>query len=212
MAGHSIVVHGPSRSFQDGDPFLEQAVSRGTVEVHLGVGARQEVPESDGFACTLIELDLECLGVHTGESGGREGDRRVGFCRWQVGDRDPSGLIELVTQPGTHPDALAAARGLFVNCGLTTSVCRDAAGRILDRLLRPYFNDALRGLDQGLASAADLDKTVRLGLGYPEGPIALLERVGMVRQHDASRALFEAHGLRSFAPARRAIVASERRR
>ena len=211
MRAYSIIAHGPSRSFPGGDPFLAGAEPGTAVQVHLGVGAREAVPPVDGATCVLIELDLEVLGVHTGEHAAAEGDCRVGFARWQVGDSEPSGLVELVVQPNTDPDALEAARAVFTGAGLSVAVCRDFAGRILDRLLRPYFNDALRALDHGLATAADLDKTVRLGLGYPEGPIALLERVGLARHHEVARHLFEAYGTPGFAPSRRAVVAAARR-
>jgi 3-hydroxybutyryl-CoA dehydrogenase len=211
MSAYSIIAHGPSRSFPDGDPFLAGAEPGARVQVHVGVGAQEAVPPADGAVCVLIELGLECLGVHTGERASAEGDCKVGFARWQLGDSEPSKLVELVVQPDTEPDAVEAARAVFAGAGLSVAVCRDFAGRILDRLLRPYFNDALRALDHGLATAADLDKTVRLGLGYPEGPIALLERVGLARHHDVARHLFEAYGTPGFAPARRAVVAAARR-
>ena len=212
MASYSIVVHGPSRSFAPDDPFLEGAVSNATVQVHLGVLSDQLVESDEQAICTLVELDIECLGVHTGETCGSEGDNRIGFARWQLGDREPSNLIELVVQPATPDAAVEAARSVFVEADMKVAVCRDFSGRILDRLLRPYFNDALRALDEGLATAADLDKTVRLGLGYPEGPISLLERVGLARHHDVSHALLEAYGMPGYVPARRAVVAKARQR
>jgi 3-hydroxybutyryl-CoA dehydrogenase len=90
------------------------------------------------------------------------------------------------------------------------AVCNDFPGRIVDRLIRPYFNAALRRLDEKLATADDLDKTLRLGLGYPEGPIALLERTGLVHHHDVTAALHRALGQEPYAPARRAQVAQQR--
>jgi 3-hydroxybutyryl-CoA dehydrogenase len=163
-------------------------------------------------AYELVELGIECLGVHTGEDAGREGDHRLGYARWRLGDGEPSNLVELVTQPGTGPTALAAARAAFEAEGLVVAVCRDRPGRILDRLLRPYFNDALRALDHGLATAEDLDKTVRLGLGYPEGPIGLLHRTGLAHHHDVTKALFDLIGEPAFFPPRRAAVAHARNR
>jgi 3-hydroxybutyryl-CoA dehydrogenase len=106
--------------------------------------------------------------------------------------------------------ALAAATQLFESVGLQVAVCGDFAGRIVDRLVRPYYNAALRRLDEGLASADDLDTTLRLGLGYPEGPIALLERTGLAHHFDVTQALFEAYGDAAYAPARRARVAKQR--
>jgi 3-hydroxybutyryl-CoA dehydrogenase len=80
----------------------------------------------------------------------------------------------------------------------------------VDRLIRPYLNAALRRLDEGLATADDMDATLKLGLGYPEGPIALLERTGLAAHFDVSQALYEALGDAAYAPARRARVAKLR--
>lgn len=210
MPTFSIVDHGPSRSFPAGDPFRARAAAGGDVVVHCGVPAGAPVDADPAATCTLVELGTESLGVHTGEDSGREGDTRVGFARWRLGNGQPGDLVELVTQPGTVPAALEAARATFEGAGFRVAVCRDRAGRILDRMLRPYFNDALRALDDGLASPGDLDKTVRLGLGYPEGPIALLYRTGLAHHHEITRALFAATGERAFAPPRRAAVAALR--
>jgi 3-hydroxybutyryl-CoA dehydrogenase len=160
----------------------------------------------------LIELGTECLGVHTGERGGEEGANVVGFARFRLGDAEPSDLVELVRQPRTRAAAIEAARTLFEFVGLKVAVCGDFPGRIVDRLVRPYYNAALRRLDEGLASASDLDLTLRLGLGYPEGPIALMEKTGLARHCEVTQALYEALGDPAYAPARRAQVAKQRER
>jgi 3-hydroxybutyryl-CoA dehydrogenase len=72
------------------------------------------------------------------------------------------------------------------------------------------YNAALRFLDEGLASAAAMDTTCRLGLGYPDGPIERVVRGGLARHHDVTRALFEAYGTAAYAPPRRAVVARQR--
>src|SRR5258708_6199445 len=93
MRAYSIIAHGPSRSFPEQDPFLAGAQSGAAVQVHVGVGAREPVAASEGAMCVLIEVDLECLGVHTDEHASTEGDSRVGFARWQLGDSAPSNLV-----------------------------------------------------------------------------------------------------------------------
>jgi 3-hydroxybutyryl-CoA dehydrogenase len=157
-----------------------------------------------------IELGLECLGVHTGEARAQEGSNAVGFARFRLGRADPTPLVELVRQPATRPSAIEAARTAFEAAGLKVAVCGDFPGRIVDRLIRPYLNAALRRLDEKLASADDLDKTLCLGLGYPEGPISLLERTGLAEHHDVTLALYYALGQEPYAPARRAQVAKLR--
>lgn len=207
---HHIIDHGSSRSFPADHPFRTAATGDAAASVDVHLGRSGDVPVVPGKACVLIELDVECLGTHTGESDGSEGDVRIGFSRWVLGDEVASDLVELVVQPCTEPEALTVARELFQQHGFRVAVCADAPGRILNRLVRPYFNDALRALDEGVATAADLDKTVRLGLGYPEGPIALLRRSGLHEHHRVTTELHEQLGEPAFLPARRATVAADR--
>ena len=201
-----IVAAGESRSFAAGDAFLSQAATSGDVTVHLG---GSYVPDASKTA-VLVELDTECLGVHTGEDSGREGSNAVGFARYRNGNDAPSKLVEVVRQPNTSAEALAAARAIFEVQGLDVVVCADQPGRIIDRLVRPKYNDALRFLDEGLASAADMDKTCCLGLGYPDGPIERVTRGGLARHFDVTSAIYGMTGLAGYAPARRAVVAKAR--
>jgi 3-hydroxybutyryl-CoA dehydrogenase len=210
---YRIVSAGESRSFPASHAFTEKADGQGAARVFTGSGAGQAFASAgDLGACPFvaIELGTECLGVHTGESAGKEGSNVVGFARFRLGRADPSPLIELVRQPNTRDSALAAAKAAFEAAGLKVAVCGDFPGRIVDRLIRPYLNAALRRLDEKLASAEDMDKTLCLGLGYPEGPISLLERTGLAEHHDVTQALYVALGQEPYAPARRAQVAKAR--
>ena len=207
---YAIVSRGESRSFPEGDAFLAGAASIKQAEVVLYLGERHA--EDPSKAAILVELGAESLGVHTGEALGGEGSNVLGFARYRNGADAPSPLVELVRQPQTPDGALADARLVFEAAGLTVVVCADQAGRIVDRLVRPKYNAALRLLDEGLASARDLDLTCRLGLGYPDGPIERVERGGLAYHPEVSAALFEAYGAAAYAPARRAQVAAVRRR
>jgi 3-hydroxybutyryl-CoA dehydrogenase len=206
MMRYTLIQQGVSRSFPAGDAFLDGAADDGEVAVYLGA---PYVPD-ESKAAILVELGTECLGVHTGEAEGEEGSNVLGFARYRNGDDAPSPLVELVRQPKTADAAIAAARAVLEGAGLTVAVCGDQAGRIIDRLVRPKYNDALRLLDEGLASAADMDLTCRLGLGYPDGPIERVARGGLAHHHDVCAALFESYGTPAYAPARRAHVAKAR--
>jgi len=210
---HRVIQSGASRSFPEAHPLLDNASPGGEVLVLTGIDAGRafaELADTAAFTAILIELGTECLGVHTGESRGTEGSNVLGFARFRLGDAKPSDLVEIVRQPETAPEAIAAARALFEAHGLKTAVCGDFPGRIVDRLVRPYYNAALGRLDAKLATADDMDLTLKLGLGYPEGPIALLERTGLAAHHDVSAALHAALGDPAYAPARRAQVAKAR--
>ena len=204
---YAIVQQGKSRSFPDGDPFLDGAAPDGEIVLYLRAPHRADT----GKKAILVELGTECLGVHTGEGYGDEGSNVLGFARYRNGDDPPSSLIELVVQPNSAPSAIEAARALFESVGLEVAVCTDQAGRIVDRLIRPVYNAALRFLDEGLASAEAMDATCRLGLGYPDGPIERVMRGGLARHHEITSVLFEVYGTAAYAPARRAVIARQRK-
>ena len=209
---YEILTLGDSASFPDSHALLERASRTGEVLLVIGnrvAEALERVGARDRYRAVVVELGNECLGLYTGESRGEEGSHMLGFARFRLGNDPVSNLVELVRQPATPVAAIDAARAVFEAAGLQVSVCADVPGRIVNRLVRPYYNAALRRLDEGLASAADMDTTLRLGLGYPEGPIGLLERSGLAHHYDVTRALYEASGDPGYFPARRAQVASQ---
>lgn len=210
---YAILQRGESRSFPASDPFLAGAVPEAAApgEAHVLLCLGVPPPEEPRHAAILVELGSECLGVHTGEAEGDEGSNVLGFARYRNGTDAPSPLVELVRQPRTPETAVAAARAVLEAAGLTVVVCTDQAGRIVDRLVRPKYNAALRFLDEGLATQADMDLTCRLGLGYRDGPIERVARGGLAHHHDVSRVLFAVYGTPAYAPARRAVVAAQRR-
>ena len=213
---YAILDTGNSRSFPAEHPLLTgaaKALKSAEIVIVLGEHAGNHAKSLGKWKdkkAVLIELATDSLGVHTGESRAEEGSNALGFARFHLGDAEPTNLVELVRQPRTDEAALAAAKQIFESVGLQVAVCGDFAGRIIDRLVRPYYNAALRRLDEGLATADDLDTTLKLGLGYPEGPISLLERTGLAHHFDVTQALFEATGEAAYAPARRARVARAR--
>lgn len=210
---YKVVNAGESRSFNSAHAFLDQSSATGAGVVYIGTDAGTVFAKAGDLSSSsfvAIELGEECLGVHTGEGTGDEGSNVVGFARFRMGKGEPSALIELVRQPNTAASAIDAAKAAFEAAGLKVAVCGDFPGRIVNRLIRPYLNSALRRLDERLASAQDLDKTLCLGLGYPEGPISLLDRTGLAEHFDVTNALHTALGQEPYAPARRAQVAKAR--
>ena len=199
---------GESRSFPDGQ--FEMA-GNGLVLAGLPQGLGK-VERLGAFDFVAVELGTECLGDHIGLEADSGCANVVGFARFRLGDGAPTQLIELVSLPDTDPAAVAAAKTAFESARFKVARCADTPGRIVDRLIRPYFNAVLRRLDEGLASAEDMDRTLQLGLGYPEGPNALLARTGLEHHHDVTSALYGALGDPDFASARRSQVAKSRSR
>jgi 3-hydroxybutyryl-CoA dehydrogenase len=202
---YAIQQKGDSRSFPPGDAFLAGAAADAEVVLHLGAPYVADA----GRTALLVELNTECLAEHVDEAAATS--RNVlGFARYRNGADAPSKLIELVRLSVTDPAAVDAAKAVFEAAGFTVVVCADQPGRILDRLLRPKYNAALRFLDEGLATAQDMDTTCKLGLGYPDGPIERVLRGGLAHHHDVTRALFETYGTPAYAPPRLAVAAARR--
>ena len=88
-------------------------------------------------------------------------------------------LVEVVGTDATDDEVLAAARAFGVACGKTPITCKDTPGFVVNRLLVPYMGQALQMLERGDASAADIDTAMKLGCGYPMGPIELTDYVGL---------------------------------
>lgn len=199
---------GPSRSFPEGDVFLSGASAAEGADILLLSGVAF-VADPDKRAI-LIELGSESLAEHIGDNSTQA--NVLGFARYRNGDDAPSKLIELVRPSSASDAAVAASTALFVTAGLEVAMSADQIGRIINRLVVPKYNAALRFLDEGLATQSDMDLTCKLGLGYPDGPLDRVIRGGLARHYDVTRALFETYGTSAYAPPRRAIVAHQRDR
>ena len=97
-------------------------------------------------------------------------------------------LVEVVRPLTASDETIAAARQFAEACGKTPVEVKDQAGFIVNALLFPYLNNAIRLLEQGVASVEDIDAAMKGGCGFPMGPFALLDLVGL----DTSLAILDA--------------------
>ncbi|MBA2327658.1 MAG: 3-hydroxyacyl-CoA dehydrogenase family protein [Actinobacteria bacterium] len=97
-------------------------------------------------------------------------------------------LVELVRAEKTSDDTIAAARAFAESCGKTVVDVRDQAGFVVNALLFPYLNNAVKLLAGGVASRDDIDAAMKGGCNFPMGPLELLDLVGL----DTSLAIIEA--------------------
>ncbi len=82
-----------------------------------------------------------------------------------------------------------------------TPVCTsDRPGFIVNRLLVPYLLDAVRALEEGVASIVDVDQSMKLGCGHPMGPLTLLDFVGLDTTYYIANVMFDEFKERRFAP------------
>jgi 3-hydroxybutyryl-CoA dehydrogenase len=210
-----IIDTGNSRAFGKSDPFRNQARSSASdVAIVLGTDITRGLIQiaQASFVTVLVELQTECLSAHVPDNFGREGGNVIGFSRYRLGNSTLTNLVELVVQPETEESAKSAAIAVFESAGLNPVMCRDMPGRIVDRLIRPYFNQALAALDDGLADSDQLDRALMLGLGYRRGPIDLMRESGLEDHFHVTDAIYRATGDVAYLPARRAQSAVDRRR
>lgn len=87
-------------------------------------------------------------------------------------------VVEIGRSSATDDATVAVLRELVSRIGAEPVVCRDRAGLVVDALLMPHLNDAVRMLDEGYASVQDIDQALQFGLGYPVGPFAMIDQIG----------------------------------
>src|SRR5690606_34968275 len=105
----------------------------------------------------LIEVGNRFLADAIGLQATGDNANVLGFSHYRNGADEPSKLVEVVRASWTTDDAVAAARAALEEAGFISVVCTDQPGRIIDRLVRPKYNAALRFLDEGLATQTDID-------------------------------------------------------
>lgn len=88
-------------------------------------------------------------------------------------------LVEIIPAIQTDPATTAVARELGKAFGKSPITCKDTPGFVLNRLLVPYMMDAIRLLEDGVASAEDIDTAMKLGAGMPMGPLELQDFAGV---------------------------------
>ena len=97
-------------------------------------------------------------------------------------------LVEVVRPITASDEVIAAARAFAEACGKSPIEVKDTAGFVVNALLFPYLNDAVRLLERGVATMEDIDSAMQGGANMPMGPFALLDLVGL----DVSVAILDA--------------------
>ncbi|KIK22730.1 hypothetical protein PISMIDRAFT_679948 [Pisolithus microcarpus 441] len=88
-------------------------------------------------------------------------------------------LVELISAVQTAPETLAHARAFAEACGKEVATSQDVPGFVSNALLMPFINEAIMCLEKGIATRDDIDKTFRLGMNHPMGPLQLADFIGL---------------------------------
>jgi 3-hydroxybutyryl-CoA dehydrogenase len=110
------------------------------------------------------------------------------------------GLAEVVQTSLSSDKTVAAGLALAARLGLSVVRAPDRPGFLVGALLYPHLADAVRMVQDGYATAADVDTAMTLGCGYPRGPFQLLDSAGAAAVLAGLRAMYDAYGYPSFAP------------
>ncbi len=102
-------------------------------------------------------------------------------------------LVEIVRPITAGEETIVEARSFAEACGKTAIVVKDQAGFVVNALLFPYLNNAVRLLEGNVASMEDIDEAMTGGCGFPMGPFALLDLVGLDTTVSILDALYAEH-------------------
>lgn len=154
------------------DLVIEAVVEDLAVKIALWQEVDRHAPPATMFASNTSSLTIADMAVSSGRP-----DRVVGLHFF-----NPVPLMALVevVRTITTSDATVRAVTEFVRrLGKQPIAARDTSGFVVNRLLIPYMLDAIRAVEHGVASVADIDTGMRLGAGHPMGPLTLLDFVGL---------------------------------
>jgi 3-hydroxybutyryl-CoA dehydrogenase len=110
-------------------------------------------------------------------------------------------LVEVVRTVSTAADVVATVQDVCRRAGMHAVLCGDRAGFIVNALLFPYLNDAVKMLQDNYASADDIDTAMKLGCRLPMGPFEVLDEVGLDVAWAIQRSLYLEFREPGFAPA-----------
>jgi 3-hydroxybutyryl-CoA dehydrogenase len=111
------------------------------------------------------------------------------------------GLLELIRGVQTSDDAHARAMAFAKAVGKTPITARNSPGFVVNRILCPMINEAIFALQEGLASAEDIDNGMRLGCNHPIGPLALADLIGLDTMLSIMQVFYEGFNDTKYRPA-----------
>ncbi|HZM91074.1 MAG TPA: 3-hydroxybutyryl-CoA dehydrogenase [Blastocatellia bacterium] len=109
-------------------------------------------------------------------------------------------LVEVIRTILTDPEVFNAATEFGRQIGKVPVQTSDRTGFIVNRLLVPYMLDSIRALEEGVASIVDIDNAMKLGCGYPMGPLTLGDFVGLDTTFYIANIMFDEFKEKRFAP------------
>lgn len=172
---------------RDADLVIESVPENLALKKGVFAAADAAAPPHAVLASNTSQLSVTAMGAATGRP-----DRVIGM-HWF----NPPALMRLVEIARgvlTSDDTVAVVRAVAERMGKTVVVCRDGQGFVTSRALGAHLIECIRQLEEGIASAQEIDTAIKLGLGYPMGPLELADYVGLDVIYQSALGLTEAYG------------------
>ena len=173
------------------EPFRDCALVIEAVIEDLGIKrdlfARLEAVLADD---AILATNTSSLSVTAIASGGKHPKRVVGIHFFNPPTVLP--LVEIVPGLVTDPAVTSTVRDLIDKWGKTTVLASDTPGFIVNRIARPFYGEALRIYEEGIADFATIDWAMRELGGFKMGPFELMDFIGNDINYSATRSVFEA--------------------
>lgn len=103
-------------------------------------------------------------------------------------------LVELVTSEKTDPSKLSDVKKILIGLGKDPVTSQDYPGFISNRILMPLIREAILVFEEHVSNAEDIDKTFRLGMNHPMGPLELADFIGLDVCQDIMEVLYTEYG------------------
>jgi 3-hydroxybutyryl-CoA dehydrogenase len=146
----------------------------------------------------IFASNTSSLSIGEMASATRRPDRFVGLHFFNPVPLMP--LVEVVRAVTTSSETFEQALTFTRRLGKEPVVARDRSGFVVNRLLVPYLLDAVRALEEGVATTADMDRGMQLGCGHPMGPLTLLDFIGLDTAVRIAEIMFDEYREPRFAP------------
>jgi len=149
-------------------------------------------------ATTIFASNTSSLTVTEMAAATKRGDRFVGLHFFNPVPLMK--LVEVVRTIATSQQTFDAVFAFAKSLGKEPITCKDNSGFVVNLLLVPYLLDAIRAVENGVASIEDIDKGMMLGCGHPMGPLTLLDFVGIDTTYFIAEIMFKEYRDAKYAP------------
>jgi 3-hydroxybutyryl-CoA dehydrogenase len=178
--------------FKDRDIVIEAIIEQLPAKKELYGALDKICPKQTIFASNTSSLSITEMATFTARP-----DRFIGMHFFNP--VPVMKLVEVIRTIATDPKVFDEAVAFGARLGKTVVRTSDRTGFIVNRLLVPYLLDAVRALEEGVASVEDIDNSMKLGCGHPMGPLTLLDFVGLDTTYYISQIMFDEFKEKRFA-------------